>query len=116
VEHQVPEEQRTWGMLAHLSALAGFIIPFEHIVGPLIVWLMKREGWPFVAENGKESLNFQISMTIYMVAATILSLLLIGLPFLLVLPLLDLVGIVIAAVRANKGQTFRYPASIKFLT
>src|SRR5688572_10608492 len=56
-------DDRTWGMLAHLAALAGFIVPVVgNIVGPLIVWLTKKEQQPFVDDQGKESLNFQITM------------------------------------------------------
>jgi len=66
-------------MLCHLTALLGIIgIPFGNIVGPLIIWLLKKNVYPFVNEQGKESLNFQISMTIYALAAALLILIKIG--------------------------------------
>lgn len=113
---ELTQEQKNWALLAHLSALAGYIIPFGNIVGPLIVWLTKRDQWPFVAEQAKESLNFQISMTIYFVLSVILALLLIGLLFLAVLPVLNLIAVVVAAIRANEGKHFRYPACIRFIS
>ncbi|MEW6113824.1 MAG: DUF4870 domain-containing protein, partial [Thermodesulfobacteriota bacterium] len=63
----MPSKQATnWGMLCHLSALLGLVlISFGHILGPLVVWLFKKNDDPFIDEQGKESLNFQISMTIY---------------------------------------------------
>ena len=61
---QADKEQRTWAMLCHLSALAGFIVPMGSVIGPLIVWLIKKEDMPLVAEHGRKSLNFQITMLI----------------------------------------------------
>ena len=66
---------RTWNVLCHATALAGFFVPWAgHILGPLIVWLAKRSDSPEIDENGKESLNFQISMLIYNVIAGVLCL------------------------------------------
>src|ERR1700680_445708 len=77
VERPLPDrlqsEARTWAMLCHLSSISGFIgVPFGHIVGPLIVWLVKKDQFPLVDDQGKESLNFQISMTIYGIVAGVL--------------------------------------------
>ena len=83
-------EEKTWGMICHLSAFA-FFIPFGHILGPLIVWLIKKEEFPFVNEQGKEALNFQISITIYSIFAGILVIVLVGIVLLLVLIILDIV-------------------------
>ena len=58
------KDERMWGMFCHLAALAGFIIPFGNIIGPLIVWQIKKEEFPFVEDQGKESLKFQISIFI----------------------------------------------------
>ena len=67
------QQAKQWGMLCHLSALSVFIgIPFGNILGPLIVWLLKREEDPFIDEQGRESLNFQISMSIYFFCSAIL--------------------------------------------
>jgi hypothetical protein len=112
----IPQQERNWAMAAHLLGLAGPIIAFGNIIGPLVIWLVKRDEWRFVADQAKESLNFQISMTIYIAAATVLAFLLIGLPFLVVLPVLNLVAVIVAAIRANEGKYYRYPACIRFVS
>ena len=108
-------QERTWGMLAHLAALAGFIIPLGNIIGPLVVWLIKKDESPFVDDQGKESLNFQISITIYCIVAAILIVIVIGIFLLIGLAILDLVLIIIAAVKANTGEKFRYPLTIRLI-
>jgi len=113
----VPDKDtRMWAMLCHLSALCGFIgIPFGNVWGPLIIWLIKREESPYIDAHGKEALNFQISVSIYGVVAGILIIVLIGLPILLALMVADVVFIIKAAVKANDGQSYRYPLTIRFL-
>lgn len=111
----VDKDARMWGMLCHLSALACYLgIPFGNILGPLIVWLIKKDEFPFVDEQGKESLNFQISMTIYAIVAFLLVFVVIGIPLVIMLILADLILVVIAAVKANDGCHYRYPLTIKF--
>jgi len=107
-------EERTWGMLCHITALAGYFIPFGNILGPLIVWLVKKEESAFVDDQGKESLNFQLSATIYIIVAGILSLFLIGIPILIGLLIFHLVVIIIATVRSSEGTHYRYPLTIRF--
>lgn len=124
-------EDRTWGMLCHLAAFAGLLLPsLGNIIGPLIVWLIKRDTSPFVDAHGKESLNFQISMTIYLYVGgavvfgfgILLSLLLclgslmtifLGL-MLSCLAIFAIVYQIIAAARANDGGFLRYPLTIRF--
>jgi uncharacterized Tic20 family protein len=119
-----PPEARTFAMLCHLSALSGLIgIPFGHIIGPLVFWLVKREEFPLVNDQGKEALNFQISMTIYaavgMVLSMVLMIILIGF-FLMILLVVgvyvvEIVFVIMAAMAANKGRCYRYPITIRFL-
>ncbi len=109
------KDQNTWAMLCHLTALAGFIIPFGNIVGPLVVWMIKKDEFPLVADQGKESLNFQISMTIYYVIAAILIIVLIGIVLLIGLAIFSLIMIIIAMVKANEGVAYRYPMTIRFV-
>jgi hypothetical protein len=109
------KQSRMWGMLCHLSALAGLVIPFGNVLGPLIVWLTKKNDFPFVDDQGKESLNFQISLTIYVAVAAMLALLLIGIPLLIALGIGGLILTVIGAVNANDGKAYRYPMTIRFL-
>jgi uncharacterized Tic20 family protein len=113
-------EARQWGMFAHLSALAGFIIPFGHLIGPLVIWMMKKDQVPFVNDQGKESLNFQITVTIGLVAVFIIGLLSIcigGIGFFLV-PAVGIIGAVMAAMgamEANKGVAYRYPFALRLI-
>jgi uncharacterized Tic20 family protein len=108
-------DERMWAMLCHISSFAGFIIPFGNVIGPLIIWSMKRAEFPLVDDQGKEALNFQISMTIFLIVSAILILVLIGIVFLVILGVFDLIITIIAAVRANSGERFRYPLSIRFV-
>lgn len=110
------KDERTWAMLCHLSTLAGFVIPFGNIVGPLVMWTIKKDEFPLVEDQGKEALNFQISMTIYIIVAVILILLLVGIPLLIGLGIFDLIVTVIAAINANDGVKYRYPLCIRFVS
>lgn len=109
------KKARMWGMLCHLTALATFIgIPFGHIVGPLTMWLIKKNDYPFVDEQGKESLNFQISMTIYGIVAAALILIVIGIVLIIGLAIADFILVIMAAVKASNGVSYRYPCTIRF--
>ena len=109
------QDERTWGMLCHLSALAGYIIPFGNIVGPLVVWLIKKDEMPFVEDQGKEALNFQISVTIYVIVSIVLVFVLIGIVLLIAVGIFSLVVLIIAAIKANQGEAYRYPLCIRFI-
>jgi uncharacterized Tic20 family protein len=108
-------DERMWGMLCHLSSLSGSVIPFGNIIGPLIVWMIKKDEYAFVDDQGKESVNFQISVTVYFVASIVLSFVIIGIPFLIAVPIFGLVMSIIAAVKANGGEYYRYPLTIRFI-
>ena len=108
-------DERMWGMFCHLSALAGFIIPFGNIIGPLVIYSLKKDEYAFVADQGKESLNFQISVLIYIGIGLITIVLLVGILFLIFIPLIAIILTVIAAVRANDGEYYRYPLCIRFI-
>jgi len=110
-------EVRNWCVLCHASALLGlFFHFFGHLLGPLIVWLIKRDASPEIDANGKESLNFQISMLIYDVVAGILCIVLIGIPILIALWILNTVLVIIASVKTSEGKFYRYPLTIRFLS
>jgi uncharacterized Tic20 family protein len=107
---------RTWNVLCHATALAGFFVPWAgHILGPLIVWLAKRSDSPEIDENGKESLNFQISMLIYNVIAGVLCLVLIGFIILAILHILNLVLVIVASIQTSEGKFYRYPMTIRLI-
>src|SRR5439155_2466182 len=100
---------RTWNVLCHATALAGFFVPWAgHILGPLIVWLAKRNDSPEIDEHGKESLNFQISMLIYNVIASVVCLVLIGFVILAILYVLNLVLVIFVSFLACEVKFFSY--------
>lgn len=106
-----------WAMLCHLTALSGYIgVPFGNIVGPLVVWLIKKDEMPLVDDQGKESLNFQISVLIYAVVSGLAILILIGIVLLPAVLIFSIVMTIIAAVKANSGEVYRYPLTIRFFT
>lgn len=121
------QQARNWAMGCHLAALALYIgVPFGNVLGPLIVWLLKKDQFPLVNEQGKEALNFQISLIIYSLvgvaviavfAATILLAPLAAiLGFLLILLfIINLVLIIVAAVNVSNGGSYQYPLSIRFI-
>jgi uncharacterized Tic20 family protein len=116
VEAEPVRKNTTWGMLCHLTSLAAYIgIPFGHILGPLIVWLIKKDEDPFVDDQGKESLNFQISMTLYILIAALFIVVLIGILMIIALVILHIVLVVIASIRSYKGERYRYPLTIRFI-
>jgi uncharacterized protein len=109
------ESERNWAMFCHLSAFAGFFFPFGAVLGPLICWLSKKDESVWVYVNGRDSLNFQLSMLLYMVLAIPLCFIIIGIPIVIILGLLKVIFITIASIRASKGVTFKYPLAIPFI-
>lgn len=103
------QDARTWGMLCHVASLAGYVIPLGNIVGPLVVWLVKKDQYPFVDDQGKESLNFQITMTIAAFVSALLICVGIGIVLLIVVGIVDLVFAIIATIKAYNGERYRYP-------
>lgn len=110
------KQARTWGMMCHLAALSCWVgVPFGNILGPLLVWLIKKDELPIVNEQGKESLNFQISITIYFIGAIILAILLIGIPLIIALAIAHVVLVIVATVKVSNGEQYSYPFTIKFI-
>ncbi len=108
-------EIRNWAMLCHLTALIGLATGM-FFVGPLVVWLLKKDEHPFIDEQGKESLNFQISMLIYEVVAALLICAVVGIVLLPVLLVVHVVFVVLASVKVSSGFDYRYPLTIRFLS
>lgn len=106
--NNISSDEKTMGMLCHLSGLFT-------IFGPLIIWLIKKDESKFIDENGKQALNFQISIFIYSIIASILIVILIGIPLLIAIGIFDLIMIIIASIKAADGQVFQYPLSIQIL-
>lgn len=108
-------DENMWAMFCHLSAFAGYLIPFGNIIGPLVIWLIKRDEYPMVNDQGKEALNFQISLTIYVLISLILALVVIGFMLLIAIGIFNIVMIIMASIKANEGMLFRYPLAIRFI-
>jgi uncharacterized Tic20 family protein len=109
-------EERMWGMLCHLTALSGFLTGgLGFILGPLIVWLIKKDQFRFVNDQGKESLNIQISMMIYSIISGLLIIIGIGVVFLLAIVVVEIVLPIMASIAANEGKYYKYPLTMRFL-
>jgi uncharacterized protein len=115
-------QMRTWNMLCHLGALAGFIIPFGSVLGPLIIWQIKKNEIPSVEAHGKAALNFQLTVLIAtlgcVIVGFILSFILIGFllfPVAIAIGICGLVFAIIAGLKANEGKDYRYPYSFNLI-
>lgn len=112
--YEVSSNSRNLATLSHLSAFITFVgIP--SLVGPLVMWLLNRDD-PFVEQQAKESLNFNISFLIYGVVATLSIILLVGLIALPVVLVTWFVLVIVAAVKAGNGEDYQYPFTIRFVS
>jgi uncharacterized Tic20 family protein len=116
------QQARQWALIAHLSGLGGLVTGLNWL-GPLIVYLVKKDEHPFIADQAREALNFNLSFFLYTVvgavATFVLLLVLVGLlliPLLFALMVVWIVLLIMAAVRANRGEAYRYPLTIRFLS
>jgi uncharacterized Tic20 family protein len=108
-------EERQWATFAHLSALAGLVMPFGSIIGPLVIWLIKKDTMPFVNDQGKEALNFNITVAIAAIVCGLLCIVLIGFLLLPVLVILWLVFVIVGTIKANEGTLYRYPFALRLI-
>jgi len=117
VHAELTNDERMWAMLCHLSGFAGYfgVVPFASIIGPLIIWLLKRDASQFVDFHGKEALNFQITMSIAYAITIALCFVLIGFFILPFLGIWLIVLVVIAAIKASNGEYFRYPLTMRLV-
>ncbi len=114
-ENSPDKDARNWAMICHLSALSGYFIPLGNLLGPLIIWAIKKDEFAFVDQQGKEAINFQLSMTIAYLVSCVLIFLVIGIFLLGILAVYALVMIIIASIKTNDGVDFRYPHVIRFI-
>jgi uncharacterized protein len=112
----VTQDERTWAMIAHLSAFVGVVIPLGNIIAPLVIWLVKRDQSPFVADHAKEALNFNITVGIAAIVCTVLVIVLIGFVLWIALAIYWLVMTIVAAIKANEGLTYRYPFTLRLVS
>ncbi|MCP8466946.1 DUF4870 domain-containing protein [Pseudomonas sp. ZM23] len=106
---QPSQEARQWAMFCHLAAFLGFFLPIGNLIGPLIIWQLKRETDAFVDQQGKEALNFQITVTIALTISCLLMLLLVGFVLAGLVVVAALILTIIAGVKASEGVDYRYP-------
>ena len=102
-------EVRQGAMLCHLAAFLGFVFPFGSVVGPLILWQMKKEVDPFIDDQGKEALNFQITVAIAWMVCIVLAFAVVGFFLMVALAIATVVLTIIGSIKANKGIAYRYP-------
>jgi uncharacterized Tic20 family protein len=126
-ESGISAEERQMAMFAHLSALLGGIVTagwagsIGCFIGPLVIWLMKKDTMPFVDDQAKEALNFNISVAIIFFVLWILTFMTLGIGIVLTGPLMILVGVawlvftIIAAMKANQGERYRYPFTLRLV-
>lgn len=116
-DHEVTADERTYALFTHLTLLALHFIPVP-VIGPLIMWQIKKDQSPFLDDHGKEAVNFQISLVIYAIGAAILGAITCTVGWVLFAPIyiLGLVGMVLAAIAANRGQYYRYPACLRLVS
>jgi uncharacterized protein len=121
IDIQKPEE-KTWGMICHLAAFGMYVFPaFGNIIGAAIAWIVFKDRSEFANDQGKESLNFQLSLTLYAFVAFIFAFVTFGVGLILVIPVLGIMAlfqiilVIVAALEANKGVVYRYPMTIRFV-
>lgn len=102
-------EERKWAMWCHLSAALLYFTAIGGFLVPMVIWLTKRDTMPFVDDQGKETLNFQITIMLALIVSGILTLVLIGFPMLVGFLLFHFIATIIATVRASEGVLYRYP-------
>ncbi len=113
---EISRDARKWAMICHIIALVGILgngIGF--LVGPLVVWLIKREDHPFIDEQGKEAVNFQITMFIALFISALLTLVVIGIALLIIIGIIMTVFPIVAAIKASDGAHYKYPFSLRII-
>ena len=108
--------ERMWASLAHVSTFSGYVVPMGHVLGPLVVYLIQKDRSGLAADQAKEALNFQISVTLYLIISLILCVVGIGLLMLIALVFFEVVCVIIATVRAHNGVAYRYPLTFRLVS
>jgi uncharacterized protein len=104
-----------WSMIAHLGGLGAYVLPFGNIWIPLLVWLAKRKEGANIDQAGKEAVNFNISFSIYGLIAGLMCFVFIGFLLLPVILITHLILVARAGLAANKGESFQYPLTLRFV-
>jgi uncharacterized Tic20 family protein len=110
-----PSKSRQWAMFMHFSMLLNFLIPFGGVIAPIVMWQMKKDEMEGVDQHGKNIVNFLISMLIYSFISGILMLVVVGIFLLIALGIAGVVLPIIAGIKANNGEVWKYPLTIQIL-
>jgi len=111
---QTPDEKQM-GMFLHLSQLANILIPLAGVIAPIVIWQMKKDEIPALDAHGKMIVNWLISSVIYGIVSVILSIVVVGILGLIALGIMGVVFPIIGGIKANNGELWEYPLTIKFL-
>ncbi len=109
------QSEKDWCMFLHLSSLSGFIIPFGTLIGPLIMWMVKKDESAYIDAHGRRAVDFYISLMIVAVIGIILSFVCIGIPILIGVLVVYIIGLIQAVMAAKAANLYRYPCSFSFL-
>ena len=109
------ERSRFWCVLCHLGALTGYILPFGHIIAPLLIWMNTRGKVPGVDRAGRESINFQLTVTLLALIGVMLSVVFVGLVLLFATVVFHVSMTLYASLRAQQGDEFRYPLNLRMI-
>ena len=108
-------EINQWAMFVHLSLYCGFIIPLAGLIVPIVLWQMKKDIWPLIDQHGKNVVNWIISVVIYSIVCFILTFVVIGAFGFIALAIVALIFPLIGGLKANNGELWSYPLSLKIL-
>jgi len=108
-------QTRMWAMFLHLSVFLGYVVPIAGLLVPIIIWQTKKEDLPILDQHGKNLVNWIISFVLYGAVFVLLAFVVIGVPLLMLLGLLAIIFPIVAGIKANNGEVWKYPLSIAFL-
>lgn len=110
------DEENNWAMWAHISTFCSMLVPLGNFIGPIVIWQLKKNESEFVVDQAKEALNFQISLFIYMLISLVLIFIVIGIFLIIGLVLFGLIMVIVAGVKANEGEYYRYPMCLRLIS
>lgn len=108
-------EEKNWAMLCHLAAFGGVVVPCGNLIFPLVVWLLKKDSSGFVEVHGKEVVNFQITLTAILAVCAVMYVVFIGFVFALGFGVFGVIVTVLGAIKAQNGEGYRYPMSVRLV-
>lgn len=114
-QKHLSKEEKTWGLLCHALSLCGLLVPLGNVIGPLIMWVIKKEESGFVKEEGKAAINFQLTVLIALLCCLPFTIVLIGFPLAVVIYIISVIFSILGAKQAYEGENYIYPFSLNFI-